>query len=132
MFHCDRFMLPRVAQVEYRLGDRGHLLTTSCLTPISDWQTRMYAVVSLRKSFWLQLLRPVITPIAMKVVRQDQEMLTRQTKAVAEQGEHYAYTPADTLGPGIMKLLRRAARESVSIGEAPGEVSHVVAGEICV
>lgn len=115
MYHCDRFILPSVAQVEYRLGDRGHLMTTSSLTPLSDWKTRMYAIVSIRKSFWLQLLRPVITPVAMKVVRQDQEMLIRQTSAVREAGEHYAYTNADTLGPGIIKLLRKAARESVSI-----------------
>ena len=93
----------------------------------------MFAVVSLRKSIWLQLLRPVITPIAMKVVRQDQEMLAKQTAVVSAEGEHYAYTPADTLGPGIMKLLRRAGRESISIQETSSEdPSQVTTGEICV
>jgi len=114
MFHCDRFLLPSVAQVEYRMGHRGHLLTTSSLSPISDFQTRLYAVVSVRKSFWLSLLRPVITPLAMKVVQQDQEVLAKQTAAIqAHGGEHYAYTEADTLGPGIIRLLRRAVKEAI-------------------
>jgi phenylpropionate dioxygenase-like ring-hydroxylating dioxygenase large terminal subunit len=116
MFHCDRFLLPSVAQVEYRMGNRGHLLTTSSLCPLSDFKTRMYAVVSLRRSFWLSLLRPVVTPLAMKVVQQDQDMLKKQTDSIRlHGGEHYAYTEADTLGPGMIKLLRRAVKEKVEI-----------------
>ena len=116
MFHCDRFVLPSVAQVEYQIGDNGHLLTSSSLSPISDFKTRMYAVVSIRRSFWLSLLRPVVTPLAMKVVEQDKEILAMQTKSLqAQNGEHYAYTDADTLGPGIIKLLRKAGKENVQI-----------------
>jgi phenylpropionate dioxygenase-like ring-hydroxylating dioxygenase large terminal subunit len=116
MFHCDRFVLPSMAQVEYQIGDKGHLVTSSCLSPLSDFQTRMYAVVSIRRSFWLSLLRPVVTPLAMKVVQQDKEMLALQTASLrAQGGEHYAYTEADTLGPGIIKLLRQASKENVDI-----------------
>jgi phenylpropionate dioxygenase-like ring-hydroxylating dioxygenase large terminal subunit len=116
MFHCDRFVLPSMAQVEYKIGDKGHLVTSSCLSPLSDFQTRMYAVVSIRRSFWLSLLRPVVTPLAMKVVQQDKEMLALQTASLrAQGGEHYAYTEADTLGPGIIKLLRQASKENVDI-----------------
>jgi phenylpropionate dioxygenase-like ring-hydroxylating dioxygenase large terminal subunit len=116
MFHCDRFVLPSVAQVEYRIGHNGHLLTSSSLSPLSDFKTRMYAVVSIRRSFWLSLLRPVVTPLAMKVVQQDKEILALQTKSLqAQGGEHYAYTDADTLGPGIIKLLRKACKEKIDI-----------------
>jgi phenylpropionate dioxygenase-like ring-hydroxylating dioxygenase large terminal subunit len=138
MFHCDRFVLPSMAQVEYQIGHKGHLVTSSCLSPVSDFRTRMYAVVSIRRSFWLSLLRPVITPLAMKVVQQDKEILALQTAAIrSEGGEHYAYTEADTLGPGIIKLLRRATKESVVIrqtGSATtadlGEPLSVQQGEI--
>src|SRR5206468_4349675 len=32
--HFDRFILPSVAQVEYRLGERSHLVITNVLTPV--------------------------------------------------------------------------------------------------
>ena len=128
MQHVDRFLLPSVAQVEYKIGHRGHLLTTSCLSPLSTFETRMYAVVTLRKSLWLQLLRPVITPLAMKVVQQDQEMLAKQTQRIRDYGgEQYAYTEADTLGPGIIKLLRQATKEKIAI--APGQADETELGE---
>ena len=39
--HWDRFFLPSVAQVEYRLGDVTHFLITALCTPVSDFHTRL-------------------------------------------------------------------------------------------
>ena len=51
--YFDRFILPSVAQVEYRLDTR-HLITTSALSPILRFlKTRMYAVVSVKIRSWI-------------------------------------------------------------------------------
>jgi hypothetical protein len=57
------------------------------------------------------LLRPIITPIAMRVVKQDAVMLKHQTEAVQRfGGEQYASTDVDLLGPHILRLLKQAER----------------------
>src|SRR5437763_1203972 len=38
--HVDRFLLPSIAQVEYRLGD-NHLLVTSAFTPVEALTTEL-------------------------------------------------------------------------------------------
>ena len=64
-------------------------------------------------------------------------MLAKQTQRIRDcGGEQYAYTEADTLGPGIIKLLRQASKEKVRIlsGDADeaelGEVLSVKRGTI--
>ncbi|MGH7805330.1 MAG: Rieske 2Fe-2S domain-containing protein, partial [Candidatus Binatia bacterium] len=42
--HFDRFLLPSIAEVEYRLADRAHLFTSAALTPLDDTHTRMFTV----------------------------------------------------------------------------------------
>ena len=51
--HYDRFLLPGILQVEYRLGARSHLLISGVLTPIDDFETRLFAVVTLNCLFLL-------------------------------------------------------------------------------
>ncbi|MGH7856620.1 MAG: Rieske 2Fe-2S domain-containing protein, partial [Candidatus Binatia bacterium] len=46
--HFDRFLLPSISQVEYRLGEASHLFVCAALTPVSDFRTRFHAVVSFR------------------------------------------------------------------------------------
>ena len=79
--HIDRFILPSIAQVEYRLGNQI-LLSTSFLSPISDFVTRMYAIVSVKLRFAIPGLQSIATPFAMKIIRQDVEMLKLQTQQI--------------------------------------------------
>ena len=127
----DRFILPSIAQVEYALGNR-ELMTTSALTPISDFHTRMYAVVTVKVKLWTALLRPIITPIAMKIVQQDVVMLKQQVESIKEfGGEQYVYTEVDVLGASITRLLSRASKEQIPIlEEAQGEAESVKEGEL--
>ena len=119
--HFDRFILPSVAQVEYRLDTR-HLITTSALSPISDFKTRMYAVVSVKIRSWIPFLQQIVTPFALKIVNQDKVMLAKQRAAIQNfEGENYIYTDVDVLGPSIARLLKRAAQSPIEITQRPPE-----------
>jgi phenylpropionate dioxygenase-like ring-hydroxylating dioxygenase large terminal subunit len=109
--HWDRFILPSIAQVEYRLGTENHFLVTSVCTPVEDFFTRMYAVVSFRTRFPGWLLKPLLTPLALRIFGQDARILAIQTQAIQRfGGEQYMSTEIDVLGPHIWRLLRQAER----------------------
>jgi phenylpropionate dioxygenase-like ring-hydroxylating dioxygenase large terminal subunit len=121
--HWDRFILPSVAQVEYRLGRENHVVITSLHSPVTDFETRIFAVISFRVRIPGALLKPVLQPIAMKIFRQDAEILEDQTDQIrAFGGEQYMSTDADVLGREIWRLMNLAQR-----GEGiPAEAEPVV------
>jgi phenylpropionate dioxygenase-like ring-hydroxylating dioxygenase large terminal subunit len=125
--HFDRFLLPSIAQVEYRLGDENHLLVDSVMTPLSDFRTRIYAVVSFRSRLPHFLIRPFIKPLALRVFRQDAFILKQQTETIRRfGGEQFASTEIDVLGRHIWRLLKSAERGEAHGGEETGEVTLVV------
>ena len=106
--HTDRFFLPAVAQVEYRLGE-SHLLATSLLTPVSDAVTRLQAIVTFRLPLPAWLVTPFVAPVAGRIFAQDAAMLRRQTATVGRLGERFTSTELDVLGPQVARLLQQAA-----------------------
>lgn len=116
--HFDRFILPSIAQVEYSLGDKNRIVATSALTPVSDFVTKLYAVVTFKTVVPALLLRPLLTPIAKRVLAQDVVMLKAQTDAVQRfEGEQFVSTDVDLLGPHIWRLLKQAERGDKPPGE---------------
>jgi phenylpropionate dioxygenase-like ring-hydroxylating dioxygenase large terminal subunit len=114
--HVDRFVLPCIAQVEYRLGLESHLVATTAFTPEADDAVRLFSAVSFRLPLPGWLVRPFVAPLALRVLAQDARMLAAQIGNVRRfGGERFAHTELDVLGPHVWHLLRRAAR-----GE-PGE-----------
>lgn len=117
--HTDRFLLPSIAQVEYQLGDRSHLLATSALTPVGDTETRVFAVVTFKLPLPAWLVKPFVAPVASRIFAQDAVMLRRQTEQVKRfGGEKYVSTELDVLGPQVTRLLKQAAAKEA----APAEV----------
>ncbi len=116
--HADRFLLPCLTQVEYRLGESSHVVAWQALTPETDFVTRIYAVLHFRVPLlpgWL--VRLVVEPVARRILRQDAAMLRQQTASIQRfGGERYVSTDVDVLGPHIWHLLKRAER-----GDAPTE-----------
>jgi phenylpropionate dioxygenase-like ring-hydroxylating dioxygenase large terminal subunit len=109
--HYDRFLLPSIAQVEYHLGERSHLYITSALTPESDFQTRLWAVVTFCLPLPHFLVRPVLQPIGGHIFKQDARILRMQTDVIHRfDGEQFASTELDVLGPQIWLLLKNASR----------------------
>lgn len=118
--HWDRFLLPSIAEVEYRLGPENHVLVTSLCTPVTDFVTRLYAVVSLRVRVPGWLVKPVLLPVALRIFRQDAEILEAQTEQIqAFGGEQFMSTDADVLGREIWRLMNLAERGKPPEGEEP-------------
>lgn len=125
--HFDRFILPSIAEVEYALGSENHFYVSSAMTPVGDFLTRIFAVVSFRVRIlpgWL--LKPLLKPLALRVFQQDAAMLALQTANIERfGGEQYASTEIDVLGPHIWRLLKTAERGGVG-GEHAEEVRLLV------
>jgi phenylpropionate dioxygenase-like ring-hydroxylating dioxygenase large terminal subunit len=109
--HFDRFVLPSITEVEYRLGESSHICTVSALTPLTDTRTRLFAVISFRLPVPAALVSPVLGPLARAIFKQDAKVLERQAASIAEfGGESFASSEVDALGPQILRLLRNAER----------------------
>ena len=128
--HYDRFILPSIAQVEYGLGERS-IIVSNALSPISDFKTRLYTVVTVKLKVWAWLLRPIVLPFALKVVDQDVVMLKTQKEWIQRfGGEDYCYSDVDLLGASILRLLKKAATEAVAIQAEAGEPNSILDGEL--
>ncbi|SEU26991.1 aromatic ring-hydroxylating dioxygenase subunit alpha [Stigmatella erecta] len=113
--HFDRFLMPSIAQVEYRIGAESHLMVSSAMTPVSDWDTLIYAVVTFRLPIPHWLVKPFLTPVAMHIFSQDSRILKQQTDTIHRFGtELYVSTELDVLGPAILRLLRSAGRQKAA------------------
>jgi phenylpropionate dioxygenase-like ring-hydroxylating dioxygenase large terminal subunit len=111
--HFDRFLLPSIVQVEYRLGASTHFCVTATLTPVASRHTRIFTAVTFRLPFPGWLVRPWLPPFAWRVFQQDAEMLRRQTENVTRfGGEAFRSTEVDFFGPQIQRLWRRAENEA--------------------
>jgi len=111
--HFDRFLLPSITQVEYRLGSESHLVVSAVLTPLSDMRTRLFGMAAFRLPIPVpgRVLGRVLRPLALFILGQDARMLEAQTRATTRfGGEHWSTTEVDVLGPHILKLMRDAER----------------------
>jgi phenylpropionate dioxygenase-like ring-hydroxylating dioxygenase large terminal subunit len=108
--HVDRFVLPSIAQVEYRLGD-NHLVTTTAFTPVDQASLRLHAAVTFHLRVPHAAVRPLVTPVARLILAQDAKVLRAQSENVERfGGEQFSSTELDVLGQHILRLLKRAER----------------------
>lgn len=109
--HFDRFILPSIAQVDYRIGEGIHLLNTAIFTPLEEGRVRIHAVVQFKASIPHWLIKLFLTPVGERIFEQDTRILRAQAQAAKRfGGEHYTSTELDVLGAQIARLLRRAER----------------------
>ena len=120
--HWDRFFLPSVAQVEYKLGVENHIVVTTVLTPVTDFVTDMVSTVQFRVRVPGWAIRPVLEPLAMKILQQDADILKLQSETIRNfGGEQFVSTEIDLLGPHIWRLLRQAERRNLDPDGEPYE-----------
>lgn len=109
--HWDRFFLPSIAQVEYRVGGVVRIVNSILHLPLSERRTRAWFVLRFRAPGPARLLGPVVRARGRKILGQDVTMLEAQTANIAcFGGERYTSTDLDLLGNAIWRLLRRAER----------------------
>lgn len=107
--HFDRFIFPSIAQVDYRLGTEARFMVHAICTPVSEFLTRIHAVISFRTRVPGWIVKLLLNPVAMRIFRQDARILKAQAEALRRWGgEHYASTAIDILGLQIGRLLRSA------------------------
>ena len=124
--HFDRFILPSIAQVEYQLGSEVRFLVNSICTPLTEFLTRIHAVISFRTRLPGWLVKLLLDPVATKIFRQDAFILKAQGESLRRfGGEHYASTAIDVLGLEIARLLREATP-----GDAPDEWTREIDLEV--
>jgi phenylpropionate dioxygenase-like ring-hydroxylating dioxygenase large terminal subunit len=104
--HWDRFLLPSIAQIEYRVQGWMHLVNTIVHLPLSPTRTRAWFVVR----YWSRLPARVVSPIVQlrgrTILRQDARMLDRVTDNIGRfGGEQYTSTELDLMGNAIRRLL---------------------------
>ena len=121
--HVDRFLLPGIAQVEYQLGD-SHFIATTQHTPISPFETRLFAAVTFKLPVPHFLVKPFVTPVATRIFKQDAQLLELQTLRLQQLGLKYTSSELDVLGPQILMLLRQSARGELNSAAPVHE--HVV------
>jgi phenylpropionate dioxygenase-like ring-hydroxylating dioxygenase large terminal subunit len=119
--HWDRFILPSITQVEYRMGRENHVLVTTLFSPVDDFITQLFAVIAFRIRIPAALVKPVLSPFAVKIFMQDAEILEEQTGQIrAFGGEQYMSTDADVLGREIWRLMKQAERgDAEAAAEGP-------------
>jgi phenylpropionate dioxygenase-like ring-hydroxylating dioxygenase large terminal subunit len=126
--HWDRFFLPSIAQVEYRLGRETHFRVTAFGSPVNDFETRLFAVVQFKTLLPGRLLRPLLEPLSLAIFGQDKRILGEQSRNIALfGGEQFMSTELDLMGPAMWRLLKQA--ESGEVSTAGGGDRMVVEKE---
>jgi len=121
--HWDRFFLPGIAQIEYRIEGWLRIVNTILHLPLSPFRTRAWFVVR----FWTRapgsLVRPIVLARGRGILKQDASMLASQAESIRHfGGERYTSTELDLMGNGIWRLLRQAERaESGGPSDAEAE-----------
>lgn len=109
--HWDRFLLPSVAQIEYRIGDAVRIVNTILHLPLSPTRTRAWFVLRFRSPLPAAVVAPIVRTRGAKILQQDVDVLEAQTANVTRfGGERYASTPLDLLGNAIYHLMRTTER----------------------
>lgn len=120
VIHFDRFHLPGIVQVEYRIGSENHILVDAALTPVSDHETLLHAVVCLKTHVPVWLIKPFALVAALRIFGQDQVILRQQTETLRRFGDaRFVSTELDALGPHILRLMRQAQRGQLEPDDAP-------------
>jgi len=118
--HYDRFIMPCVSQVEYKLSEKSHIIVSAMLSPVDDLRTRLFAAVTFKLPLPAPLVALFLRPIARFIFHQDARMLTHQRENIERfDGERYLSTEIDCLGPHILRLLRDGERDARDPMETP-------------
>jgi len=97
MLQGDRLVLFREgAGRPAALGSENHLLVTSAMTPVDDFTTRIWAVISLRLRVASRLVAPLVTPLANRILRQDRAVLDLQSQTIRRFGGSSSPRPRST------------------------------------
>lgn len=116
-----RFLMPSIAQLEYRAGAQTRLLVNLCFTPQTATSLRVFTIVTGPVPRGLRWLAPGIGRLVLtQVVKQDRAILELQAANLRRfDGPRYTSTELDVLGPHIVRMLTSSQPRT-----APAEVTE--------
>jgi phenylpropionate dioxygenase-like ring-hydroxylating dioxygenase large terminal subunit len=125
LVHLDRFVLPCVAQVEYRAGPWLQLFNTVLHLPLSETRTRAWFVRRANSQrLPTRFVQDIIRLQGPHVAKQDVRVLGQQTENVRRfGGEQYSSTEMDLFGSAVWRLLRHAEKGEEAPPVEPREVT---------
>ncbi|MGH7774860.1 MAG: Rieske 2Fe-2S domain-containing protein [Candidatus Binatia bacterium] len=124
MSHTDRFFMPATSRVDYSFGPNRHFIITSQCTPISDYETEVYTVITFRFGKIAPLVRLLFEPLARRIIRQDVRILEAQTEQLRRfGGAQFTFVETDLIGPHILKLWQNSV-DSNSNGDSSSMTDH--------
>ena len=115
------FLVPSIAQVEYRLGE-SHLVITNALTPVGDFHTRFVSVASFHLPLPAALVRAVLQPLA-----QQHRQTGRYARRAANPARNVTYVPVDATSDHWR--LPRAPSPSHQLPSVSGSSASEPSGE---
>ena len=122
--HWDRFFLPCVAQIEYRVEPHVRIVNTILHLPLSPFRTRAWFVVRFASPLPAKAMAPIVLARGRGILKQDADFLALQTENTRRfGGERYTSTDLDLIGNGIWRLLRQEERSERLEPEPEGTVT---------
>ncbi len=115
-----RFILPSIAQLEYRTDRDYKIFISLFITPIRTNLVRAYSVVTFRWNLPNWLGRVIAQPLFFKTAQQDREILALQTANIdLFKGENFVSTEIDIMRPHIAYLLKKASTDNLDDLDLP-------------
>lgn len=118
IYHTDRFQLPYVTRVDYRMSEKRQYIVMSQCTPISQTETRVFTYMAYRFAPLGRLLRLGFEPLSRIILKQDVHIIRDQSEDIAAHGGETAflYHETDAIADAIRRLL-----EGESLENSPSE-----------
>ena len=112
MLHTDEFIYPNITRVDYMYGENYGFIINSQITPISEYESRVYTFIAYRVVFAGALIKPFINFYTKKVIQQDVEIMANQGPNLKHFKEHnFKSTDADEVHIAIERLRKLGVHE---------------------
>lgn len=104
--HVDRFQLPFVTRVDYRMSEKRQYVVMSQCTPETPERTRVFTYLGFRFEPLGALIKLIFQPFAGAILNQDVEILRQQTDDLRRTGAaRFLYHDTDAIARGIRDLI---------------------------
>ncbi|CAN5782566.1 Rieske 2Fe-2S domain-containing protein [soil metagenome] len=124
--HTDRFIMPNLSRVDYEFDSNHHFIIISQCTPVSEYETEVFTVISFRYGKIGRLVRLIFEPMSRHIIRQDVDILKLHGDNVRRfGGEKYAHVETDLIGLHMLSLRRRAERHEPAPADATERVIRI-------
>jgi phenylpropionate dioxygenase-like ring-hydroxylating dioxygenase large terminal subunit len=113
--HTDRFIVPNLSRVDYDFGPRHHFIITSQCTPLTEYETEVYTVMTFRYGPWGRFIRLFFEPMSRHIIGQDVDII----EAYSQQRERFGESRAVNVETDLLALHIASLRAQAERGEPP-------------